>query len=121
MEFADLQYKCGLNAATKGWHDRYHELNIFDDDTSMTEHLVAKTALIGSEVAEAIEELRKGHGPYEVYESENGKPEGFPVELADVVIRAMDLAYTLEIDLEQIIHDKLRFNAGRPYKHDKQI
>lgn len=121
MEFSDLQYKCGLNAATKGWHDRYHELNIFADDTSMTEHLVTKTALIGSEVAEAIEELRKGHGPNEVYEGENGKPEGFPVELADVVIRAVDLAYTLEIDLEQIIHDKLAFNKTRERLHGKKV
>lgn len=50
--------------------------------------------LIHSEVAEALEELRDGHGVTEIYfkTEKPEKPEGFPIELADVAIRAADYA-----------------------------
>lgn len=86
--------------------------------------LVAKLALIHSEVSEAVEELRAGRNEvwYSTERSDTGlKPEGFPVELADIVIRVLDLAERLKIDLEPVILEKLTYNATRPYRHGKEI
>ena len=40
-------------------------------------------------------------------------------ELADVVLRVTDLCGLLGIDLETHIKAKMRYNATRPYKHNK--
>ena len=45
------------------------------------------------------------------------KPEGFPTELADVVIRVGDLAGRLGIDLAAVIGEKMAYNITRPYRH----
>ena len=77
--------------------------------------------LIVSELAEAVEELRDGHTPTEVYFQLDGKPEGFPVELADAVIRSYDLAEMVGVDLDSLIEEKLNFNKQRGYKHGKTV
>ena len=117
----DLAIQCGEAAAMNGWHQHYYDLTHPLDPDTLLDHLVAKTALIGCEVSEAIEELRAGHTPNETYEGTGGKPEGYPTELADIIIRTLDLAYMLNIDIHTAVQDKLRFNAGRPYKHGKAI
>lgn len=95
--------------------------------------------LIAGEVAEAHEELRKGRAPGERYYSapaslvnevgsmekaleilhKDGlaKPEGLPSELADVLIRVLDLAAELKIDLADVIREKLVFNETRARMH----
>lgn len=45
------------------------------------------------------------------------KPIGFDSELADIVIRVMDLAEHLGIDLERAIQEKHEFNQTRPMRH----
>lgn len=73
--------------------------------------------LVVSEVSEAFEEIRNGHEMTETYYSEGGKMEGVPSELADVVIRVMDLCEFYGVDLESAIAEKHNFNKTRPYKH----
>jgi NTP pyrophosphatase (non-canonical NTP hydrolase) len=72
--------------------------------------------LMHSEISEALEELRAGRGLAEVY-FVDGKPEGIPVELADVVIRVMDFCEHEGIDLATVIMLKHQYNTTRPYRH----
>jgi hypothetical protein len=80
-----------------------------------------------TEISEAFEELRDGHGPTEVYMdakdlgARDGKPCGFPVELADAIIRLLDLAGRLNIPIGQLIKTKLAYNQTRPPKHGRKF
>lgn len=78
-----------------------------------------KLMLIVGEVSEAHEELRKNTDPRHVYHREDGKPEGLPFELADIIIRVGDLAAALDLDLEGLVVEKMAYNASRPPKHGK--
>lgn len=69
--------------------------------------MLAKLMLVSCEVAEAAEDIRKGDLPH------------FREELADIVIRCLDIAGSFEIDLEAEIDRKMRINEARPYRHGK--
>ena len=86
-----------------------------DPDSNVGELL----ALIHSEVSEALEVYRvKGKDSIgENWLDEKGKPEGFTVELADVIIRIADLCGEFELDLEKSLTTKLSYNQTRPYRH----
>lgn len=45
------------------------------------------------------------------------KPEGVPIELADVIIRVADMCGRYGIDLEAALRIKQVFNRTRPRKH----
>lgn len=110
----DISRQIGKAAEANGWHDRYLALLDSGDYEGQREHIISKLALITSEASEAIEEIRDGH--LEEYEI-NGKPEGLPVELADVIIRALDLAHLLSIPIGDVVARKLAFNATRGKMH----
>lgn len=78
-----------------------------------------KLMLIVSEAAEGLEELRSGKSVVETYykPEKPDKPEGFPSEIADILIRVFDLAGGLGIDLQEITETKLGYNATRGFKH----
>lgn len=77
-------------------------------------------ALMHSELSEALEEHRKGLEPnYTYYRQSDGKPEGFGVELADLLIRVFDTCHAYEIDLERLVQEKMKFNESRPFMHGK--
>jgi NTP pyrophosphatase (non-canonical NTP hydrolase) len=45
------------------------------------------------------------------------KPDGFWVEIADVIIRILDLAGAYDIDMEELVKLKHAYNKTRPYRH----
>lgn len=47
------------------------------------------------------------------------KPEGVDVELIDALIRLLDLLGSREVDVEELLKQKLAFNASRPARHGK--
>lgn len=65
-------------------------------------------ALIHSEVSEVLEEYRNGHGLTETYYSENGKPEGIPSEMADIIIRVIDICGKYDIKIDEDIVSRVR-------------
>jgi len=73
--------------------------------------------LIHSEISEALEALRHGNPP------DDKVPEfsGVETELADAVIRIMDLAHARGWRVAQAIEAKMKFNATRAYKHGKEF
>lgn len=80
------------------------------------------TALFGSEIFEAFAEWRKGYPinetRMEYVESEQIlKPEGVPIELADVIIRILDYCIEYDIDIEAAMLAKFEYNKQRPYRH----
>ncbi len=74
-----------------------------------------KLVLIHSEVTEALESWRNGEEPDFVHP--DGKPDGWGVELADVIIRCLDLATQHGLNMEDMLLRKMMYNAGRPYRH----
>lgn len=74
--------------------------------------------LVNTELAEAMEEVRFGYPVKEVrYVTADRKPEGFGIELADALIRILDTAAGLGIDLAEMIRIKHNYNLTRPKRH----
>lgn len=92
-------------AKSKGW---------WSSPRSLPEQLV----LFHTEISEALEEHRNGHEPTEVYYNEGSeKPEGIPIELADLFIRVADTCAYYGIDLQEAIRVKMKYNMSRPQRH----
>lgn len=63
--------------------------------------------LIHSEVSEALEKVRDG--------------KNYSEELADIIIRTLDLCAMLNIDIDKAIQLKLKYNRSRPAKHGRKF
>lgn len=115
-EIADRAH---LTARGKGWWDAQTVPGDLDRD-KVVATIPEKLMLIVSEASEALEDYRVGKLDTTARESD-GKPEGFATELADIVIRVMDLAGALGIDLEAEIVRKMDFNDTRSYRHGGKV
>lgn len=115
----ELSQRIHANAQNKGFYEQPRNIG-------------EMLCLIHSEVSEALECDRKkktiSHDPDYVAGLDGEKfkdcferfiKDTFEDELADIIIRVMDLAVYKNVDLEKHIELKMRYNAMREYKHGK--
>lgn len=109
-----FQAEAHRNAKEKGW---------WENDMPFPQFI----ALLHSEASEAFEEYRARRGVNETYFRQSGvdadpkKPEGIPVELADLVIRVLDYCGANGIDLAEAMRLKMAYNRTRPYRHGGKV
>ena len=107
-----------LNELAKKIHQIAIEHGWWENERNFGESL----ALVHSEVSEVLEDWRHGRsmdtiqwevGPH----SGKPKPAGIPIEMADIIIRVLDLCAFYNIDIETAITEKIAYNRERPYRH----
>ncbi len=101
ISMSDLQRQVHETAKEKGWWNEPRDFGMV-------------LALMHSEISEALEAWRDGKAPYYLAD---GKPEGWGIELADCVIRIMDMCEANDLDLQGLIENKMGYNETRPYRH----
>lgn len=95
-------------AKSKGW---------WDTERNVGEML----ALVHSEVSEALEDWRNDHMETYFEEGHDCKPCGFPSEMADIIIRVLDICAAFDIDIDFEVERKMEYNQTRPYRHGGKL
>jgi NTP pyrophosphatase (non-canonical NTP hydrolase) len=115
-----LSSELHASAQDKGFYDDFNALLdvvAVAPGADLRMHIVqyeanTKLLLIATEIAEVVEEMRKGNAIVS---------EAVEEEFADILIRLLDLAGFLGIDLDSAVKMKREKNNARPHKHGKSF
>lgn len=139
----ELSVKIAQGNRKKGFWDSYEQAKQIHEQgaNEFTESMVnsninEKLLLVVTEVSEACESIRKGkmyEGHLTKFKAGRLNDTDFPYlfevhvkdtfedEIADSIIRLLDLAGGLGIDIGWHVEQKLRYNATRTNKHGKKF
>lgn len=113
-----------LNELASNIFEANKEKGFWDGERNIGELLM----LVTSELSEALEAHRKGRKADRYgFSWKNDRKEDFEEfikdsfedEIADVVIRLLDMCGGLGIDIDFHVTEKLEYNKTRPHKHGK--
>ena len=110
MQIKEMQQEAWSNSEDHGFHEGPEG-----------KHLQTKLLLLIQEATEAFDEIRDGKDLFVNTHQFDGKPEGFPSEIADIVIRCGDLAGIVGFDLEDAVKEKMTYNKSRPFMHGRKM
>lgn len=131
----EMQHEAWHIAEAKGWH-----LPTVIDGIERPASRIELLALVTEEANEAIREIREGRDGTPIYTERNPdewaegpdddfltqarkgiKPQGFAIELADILIRVLDLAEAEGLDLSYAYAVKTAYNELRPERHGGKV
>ena len=107
MTLNELAAQIHSTAVEHGWYEK---------ERPFTELI----ALAHSELSEALEEYQQVYTDGYTFTYKSGdseKPEGIPLELADVLIGVLDMCGYYGIDIDEAVRQKMAYNETRPYGH----
>jgi NTP pyrophosphatase (non-canonical NTP hydrolase) len=119
-----LAGEIGEYSDNHGFRDTWRSAHQTSDPDLAELFVTQKLLLIVSEAVEAMETLRKhgvggtGTNEYNLYDFEDFN---FGEELADIVIRVLDLADMGKVNIGKAIMEKHTKNLNRPHKHGKKF
>ena len=130
--FNELSKKINTGVREKGFWDSMHksvdyvgdyiaEYGLSNEIVKATKDafIAQKIGLIMSECGEALEAMRKPN--YEANGYGIGVKDSFVDEIADTIIRLLDLCGELEIDIDAQMEWKMNYNKSREAKHGKEF
>lgn len=106
----ELAAKIWQNGSNKGFHG---------EDGNTVSPVAELISNLHGEVSELWEAYRKG-----ALDKQCDKPVTMTCaeeELADIIIRALDTAYALKVDIDWAIHQKHFYNTTRPFRHGGKL
>lgn len=138
----ELAEEIHYTAVEKGWWPAAEPGNGVDIDmkSAPDRNFAELLMLVVSEAAEALEEYRGGapiskmlyedpctdfndrsEEPGHCPQGKLLKPVGIPSELADIIIRVLDITAAHGIDIDTAVQEKMAYNATRAYRHGGKV
>ena len=108
MTIDELCTEAHETAKSKGW---------WDGEDEHPRNVMEQLMLFVTEIAEAAEAFRDGQELTKIHVHANGLPDGFPIEIADLLIRVGDTCKRYSIDLDAALRVKMDYNKSRSHRH----